>query len=125
MKGKDIAANLRENAHRWTRYAYYSTMEGIPSYCVIGLKLMEMGVKVEGWNPNAQSEVIPIVIGRVGITLDDEDVVSLGTLQRINDNSHSAEQVATQLEGLSYREVDFPLEKLAEAFKAKGGDNLQ
>ena len=119
MKGRDVAANLRANVNRWTQYLYYKEGHGTePQYCVIGLKLMEMGVKVE--NLAIQEEMLSLVVDRYELGMDYEDVRTLVMLQQLNDGARSANELASLLE-TTHNDVDFPLEKLAEAFKAKGG----
>jgi hypothetical protein len=108
MTGKQIAQN------------YHDALED--KYCVIGLKLHELGFDVgllKGAKLNG-SDVSTVA----GDKLSYSDVRLLTQLQAANDHASTVEQVIAYAEHVDNVEVDFPIEKLAEALKAHPPDPL-
>lgn len=108
MTGKQIAENLRQNRHRWTRYKYHDAATG--SYCVIGLKLMELGVPVESWKNQELG---------IGTMTDRLCPIELIRLQNANDSALSVDQLIQWCEQPDHANENFPLEALAEEFKRR------
>lgn len=110
MKGKQIAENLRQNRDKWTIHNYHNDGK----YCVIGLKLHELGVPVENWDEERQGYQVAILA-----PLPEEKMYALTRLQRANDSSKDVDNLISWLEGDT--ETDYPLEELAEALKVQAG----
>ena len=114
MTGKQIAENLRKNAEKWVRYRYLTPEGGM---CVIGLKLREFGVSDEKLMEWGMRGISSVIFGADSPPLSTEETLSLTALQEANDNSLDIVSVINYAEANA--EVDFPLEKLAEALKAQ------
>ena len=108
MTGKQIADNLRQNRDRWGRYRYFDSAS--KSYCVIGLKLSELGVPVETW---ANQDL------GIGTMTESLCPIELVRLQNANDSSGTVDQLIALCETPEWAVTNFPLEELAEEFKRR------
>lgn len=116
MTGKQIAQNLRDNAKKWIQNYYHSKDKtGEDLYCVIGLKLHELGVDVNDWRGHRNEERVGILAARRSVYIP--NAFSLEQLQRANDRAKTVEEVIAYAEANG--DVNYPLEELAEALKAK------
>ena len=107
MTGREIAANLRANVEKWSRYYYFRDGH----YCVVGLKLHEAGIpdeELEGFKANYVTGL------HVGLTPAQEG--DLNMLQRMNDESKSVYELIAKLEDQRANH-NFPIEALAAALK--------
>jgi hypothetical protein len=111
MKGHEIAENLRNTELKWTRYRYYN--EHQKSFCVLGLKAHEFGVSTTTLK-KFQSELVESLFD-----IPQEMARRIAILQRINDKSHSKEELILELESLRNYDMDFPVEEFIEWCKSQ------
>lgn len=108
MLGSEIAENLRQNRERWCRHVYHFAGQ----YCVIGLKLHELGVPVETWDIEQREEMVSPLIGD---RMTYSERMLLQQLQNVNDESIEVDSLIAYCE--KNASVDYPLERLAELLK--------
>jgi hypothetical protein len=113
MTGKQIAENLRQNKKRWCRYAYHATDRHLnDTYCVIGLKLHELGVAVEKWDHEKKTNLVTVILEELPCShISKAGIRLLTELQKANDGALTVEEVIRYCE--SRASVDYPLETLA------------